>query len=500
MDARLLLVYLLSFNYKERNMKKIIYITCLSVGLLSGCQKELLKPESETAVATLDNAPFSTVGRIQGQVLGLYAGLRAGDFYGSRYLIYNELRADNYLNQSTNSVTAYQTYNYTLGNGAQEVTDFWSSAYSTINRCNLFIEGMAAKGTSIVGDATSKNYVAEAKLVRAISYYSLLQLYARPYYDGLGAKPGLPIRLTGNSVAGNYDLARSSVAEVYAQILKDLNEAETDLPATYGVAVTNVTRAHKNTAIAFKTRVYLTMQKYPEVITEANKIVSAAAPYTATTGVTLALQADITNVFKTPYTTSESILSMPFVTGTEAGGGQSALGSYFFGVKLYSLNPDGIIGDATYKTTDKRRSFITLSSGLPYMSKFPALAAAGYADYVPVIRYSEVLLNLGEALARSTNSLDAKAISLLNAVRSRSDATTVFTAGGFASPQALFDAFLKERNIEFLGEGLRSPDLLRLGLTIPGKGNVPAVPATSTQYIWPISGTELLYNKLMTDN
>ena len=134
------------------------------------------------------------------------------------------------------------------------------------------------------------------------------------------------------------------------------------------------------------------------------------------------------------------------------------------------------------------------------MSKFPTLAAAGYADYVPVIRYAEVLLNLGEARARSLNALDAQSIGLLNAVRGRSDATTVFTAANFASPQALFDAFMTERNIEFLGEGLRSPDLLRLGLTIPGKGNVSAVPASSSQYIWPISGTELLYNKLMTDN
>jgi len=481
--------------------KKLIYIVCVSLSLLTSCKKSLLTPESQTAVATLDYAQFSTVGRIQGQVLGLYAGLRAGDFYGSRYLIYNELRADNFLAQSSNSVTAYQTYNYTLGNGAQEVTDFWASAYSTINRCNLFIDGMAVKGVSVVGADLTKNYVAEAKLVRAISYYSLLQLYARPYYDGLGSKPGLPLRLTGNSVAGNYDLARSTVAQVYTQILKDLNEAETELPLSYGTtAVTNVTRAHRNTAIAFKTRVYLTMQRYADVITEANKIVSTTAPYVASSGVSLALQSDITNVFKTPYTTSESILSMPFVTGTEAGGGQSALGSYFFGVKLYSLNPTGIIGDAGYKATDRRRSFITLSGGLPYMSKFPTLAAAGYADYVPVIRYAEVLLNLGEARARSLNALDAQSIGLLNAVRGRSDATTVFTAASFASPQALFDAFMTERNIEFLGEGLRSPDLLRLGLTIPGKGNVSAVPASSSQYIWPISGTELLYNKLMTDN
>jgi hypothetical protein len=478
--------------------KQFIYITCIAAGLFSSCKKELLSPDSQTQVSTLDSAEFSTKARIDGQVLGLYTGLRNGNFYGSRYLVYNEVRADNFIAQSTNSVTAYQTYNFTAGNGAQEVTDFWGSAYNTINRCNLFIDGMASKGTGIVGDAVAKNYVAEAKLVRAISYYSLLQLYARPFWDGNGSKPGLPIRLKGNSIAGNYDLARSSVADVYAQVIKDLNEAEADLPLTYTTAVNNVIRAHKNAAIALKTRVYLSMQRYNDVIVEANKIVSPT--FTATTGVAHALEPDITAVFKTPYLSKESILSMPFVSGTETAGGQSALGSYFFGVKLYSLNPAGIIGNTTWAATDKRRSFVTISAGLPYLSKFATLPALGYSDYVPVIRYAEVLLNLGEALVRSANAVNPQAIALLNAVRRRSDPTTTFTAANFATSQTLADAFLTERNIELLGEGLRSPDLLRLGLTIPGKAEVPAVSPTSPQYIWPISGTELLYNKLMTDN
>ncbi|TKC00437.1 RagB/SusD family nutrient uptake outer membrane protein [Pedobacter cryophilus] len=480
--------------------KKFLYISILITVMMGGCQKDLLTPDSETQVSTLDLAQFSTVARIDGQVRGLYTGLRAADFYGGRYIVYNELRADNYVAQSSNSVTATQTYAYTLGNGAQEVNGFWASAYNTINRCNLFIEGMAAKGNAVIGDATGKNYIAEAKMIRAICYYSLLTLYARPYYDGNGSKPGLPLRLTGNSVSGNFDLARSTVAEVYTQVLKDLNEAEIDLPANYSTALNNTIRAHKNTAIAYKTRVYLTMQRYADVVTEANKIVPLVAPFTATSGVAHALQADITNVFKTPYTTTESILSMPFVSGTENAAGQSALGSYFFGVVLYSMNPTGIIADAGWKSTDKRRSFIGSRSGFTVLSKYPTLAASNYADYVPIIRYAEVLLNLGEALARSTTSVNPRAVALLNAVRNRSDATTTFLVTGFAAPQALYDAFLKERNIELLGEGFRSPDLLRLGLTIPGKESIPAVLPSSPLYIWPIPSSELLYNKLMTDN
>ena len=480
--------------------KTIIYTLALAAVMATSCRKEgALNPVSLNAVDFATS--FSTPDRIKAQVLGIYSGLKAGDFYGGRYIVYNEVRADNYINLTTNAVTAYQVWNFTTSNNAQEVTGFWGAAYSVINRCNLFIDGMTAGGSATVGTALAANYIAEAKMVRAIAYYSLLQLYARPYWDGNGSKPGLPLRLKGNSGAGDFDLARSTVAQVYAQIITDLNDAEAGLPLSYTTAYDNTVRGHRNTAIAFKTRVYLTMQRYADVITEANKIVSATAPFTATTGVANALQANVANVYKTPYTTTESILSSPMVVGADIVGGQTALGSYFHSVREYKLNDAGIVADAGWKTTDARRTLITSATvaNVPsqLMSKF---TSSPYSDYVPVIRYAEVLLSLGEALTRSTNSVDARAISLLNAVRQRSDATTTFTAANFATPQALYDAFLKERNIEFLGEGLRSPDLLRLGLDLPAKGTVSSVPSTDRRYIFPISQSELLYNRLMTDN
>jgi hypothetical protein len=484
------------------NMKRnIIYTLVWIAALATSCRKESkLNPKSVNAVDL--TASFTTPERIKAQVLGMYSGLKAGDFYGGRYIVYNEVRADNYINLTTNAVTAYQVWNFTTSNNAQEVTGLWGAAYAVINRCNLFIDGMAAGGSATVGAALAANYVGEAKLVRAIAYYSLLQLYARPYWDGNGSKPGVPLRLKGNSVADNYDLARSSVADVYKQIVLDLNDAETGLPLNYTTAYDNTIRGHKNTAIAFKTRVYLSMQRYGDVITEANKIVSANAPYVAPTGVAHALQANVANVFKAPYTTTESILSSPMNAATDVVGGQTALGSYFFSVREFKLNDAGIIADAGWKTTDARRALIgsaTISNvASKLMGKFAT--PSPYIDYVPVIRYAEVLLSLGEAIARSTNSVDAKAISLLNAVRQRSDATTTFTSADFANAQALFDAFLKERNIELLGEGLRSPDLLRLGLDLPAKGPISSVPASDRRYIFPISQTELLYNRLMTDN
>ena len=486
-------------------MKKNLFYILMAVGLvqMTSCAKEnFVNPVPTNAISDL--TAFDSKDRIEGQVRAIYASIKNAGMYGGRYQIFNDIRGGDFMNDRTNVVTGFDVWNYTPSNSStNSVQNHWSRAYYVINLANVFIDGMATKGTTVVGATLSSNFLAEARLLRAMSYFSLLQLYARPYWDGNGSKPGVPLRLKGNTGSDDYALARATVAEVYNQILTDLSFAETNLPLTNSNAFNNTTRAHRNTAIALKTRVYLSMGKYAEVITEANKIVTATAPFTATTGVAHALQADVTNVFKTPYTTSESIMSMPFASN-ETPGGQNQLG-YYYGPALfnggngeYSLLSTGIVASTDWKATDKRRSMVAVYSGKSYLTKYTV--ASTFTDYAPVIRYAEVLLNLAEAKVRSTNTVDAQAVAILNAIRGRSDASTVFTAGDFTNANALADAIVNERRIEFLGEGLRGTDLTRLGLDLPAKPGVSAIKATEQQYIWPISSTELLLNKLCKDN
>lgn len=485
--------------------KRNLYITTLAtIAVMSGsCKRDLLNPVPQTTVSA-ENA-FDTPFRVESQAVSLYGSLKSGSLLGGRYLVYGNIRGEDFLNETSNLVTGSDVWNMNVANSTTSVKTLWSQGYLTINRCNVFIDGMAAKGAAVVGAESAAGYVAEARLIRGLVYYSLLQLYARPYADGNGSKPGLPLRLVGITGPGSSDMARSTVDQIYTQIISDLNFAEANLKATNGTAILNTTRAHKNTAIALKTRVYLSMGKYPEVITEANKIVPAVAPFKASSGVANEMQADITNVFKAPYTTTESIFSLPMSSSAsplDYPGTQNSLASYFYftnstpGVTEFSLNPSGIIADAAWKTTDKRRSLVfKATSGKQFVSKFTA--PNPYTDFVPVIRWSEVLLNLAEARVRSTNSIDAQALLLLNAVRQRSDATTILAPASVAD---FTTALLNERRIEFLGEGLRAPDLTRLLLPIPGKGAAPGKGPTENGYIWPISSDELSLNKLMTDN
>jgi hypothetical protein len=294
------------------------------------------------------------------------------------------------------------------------------------------------------------------------------------------------------------------VADVYTQILTDLNYAEQNLPLAYSSSTLNVTRAHRNTAIALKTRVYLSMARYADVITEANKIVSTTAPFVAPTGVSHELNPSVVAVFAAPQETSESILSFPF-TAQDPPGTQNQLAYYYLpsttdgkgGNGEYSLNSaaGGILSNPGWAPTDARRiNFVTTAGSSSYLRKYPN--GTPYTDKAPVIRYAEVLLNLAEALVRSTSTVDPQALELLNAVRVRSNAVPA----SFTSANAMIDGILLERRIEFLGEGIRNIDIMRLNVPIPGKGPVPAIDPNNVLYVWPIPATELQTNKLMTRN
>ena len=122
----------------------------------------------------------------------MYSALKNGNFYGGRAVIAGDIRGEDFINETTNLVTGADVWALNpTGTSQNFVKNMWSQAYYVINLCNLFIDGMAAKGTSVVGTALSNNYVGEARLVRALSYYTMLQFYARPYADGNGNKPGL---------------------------------------------------------------------------------------------------------------------------------------------------------------------------------------------------------------------------------------------------------------------------------------------------------------------
>jgi len=490
-------------------MRNIYKISVAFVLLLTiGCSKEYLDPIPQTSLSDL--SVFDNKDRVVAQVNGMYAAVKNGWYLGGRYEAVGDMRGDNFIPLSNNSYVNFNTWNHLEISATMEVNDIWNQIYSSINVINVFMDGLKSnwdggKLKTIITQEEYDQFNSEALTLRAMCYFDLVRLYAKPYIQGSGSNLGVPLRLKAEKSAVGNDLARSTVDEVYTQILADLNAAEPLAISTYGDDNLNTTRIHKNTIIALKTRVFLTKGDWAGVTTESAKIVSTSAPFVAPSGVANALTANWSSIW-TANTTKESIFSMPN-TDINNGGGQSAITWYFCsesGESVYLIATSPVY--AAMDPTDIRRSSMVklpATSSTPdefFLSKYTHQTTL--SDWCPVIRYAEVLLSRAEALVRSGGTVTQGAVDLLNAVRTRSFPTGAYTLASFATATDFYTAVLQERNFEFLGEGIRSFDLMRLGLDIPAKigltmGDVGAIAASSSAYIYPMPSGELSLNKLL---
>lgn len=478
-------------NKSKLGLVKVALVSLPLLAMVSSCKKDFLNLAPELTLP--EESSFATASRIEAQINGLYGSLKHGRFYGGRYLIYNDIRAEEFVNRTNNGVTGLTTYQHTNDASDTYIADFWNHGYLTINRANKFLADFDNAPAGVVTEQQEAAFRAEAKFVRALAYYSLVQLFAKPYTLDKGVSKGLPLRLQPETSSANNELAPSSVAAIYDQILKDLNDAEVGLPDTYSSAKLRTTRAHKNTAIALKTRVYLSMGFYTDVKVEANKIVSASAPFASPNRVAHKLQADVVSVFRAPYTSDENIFSFP-MADTNAPGTQNQLGYYYNAGNIeYYLNKTGlgIFANSAWSETDKRKVNLTSAYSAAWQILTKWSAQSPYIDWIPVIRYAEVLLNLAEAEAESEGGSLERSLALLEAVRKRSDAGFTFPT---LSRAELIQAILTERRIELLGEGFRAPDIRRRLLPMESIGAGASIPVTDERYTFPIPTGEVQTN------
>ena len=493
-----------------KNLLKYSLLVLLASVMFTSCHDELLEPVPELAISDL--SAFDTRDRVTNQVRGIYAAFRSGEYLGGRFFVYNDIRSDDFLNHQANGVTGLMTWNHGLTSSTGEVQNLWVAIYAAINRVNLFVEGLEANrsrliGQNIITQAEFDQFKGEALALRGLAYFHLMQLYARPFNQnpaGLGAV----LRLTASRSGAGNDMARSTLQQTYDQILTDLNDAEGLLPtlaAGTANSVPLVTRINENTVIALKTRVHLHMNNWPAVRTEANKIVSATAPFVSPIGVRHGLAGTFVSIFRPPYTTAESIFSMPF-TAAELPGTQNSLSHYFAGSTIggneYSINLTSRVWTSTaFPATDTRRTLVTTVVMAGVDRIFLAKYSVPNIDWAPVIRYAEVLLNLAEAEAMIAWP-STRAVDLLNSVFLRSNpGGTALLVTDFATRDAFIDRLLLERNLEFMGEGIRNMDTKRRLLPHLGKpGATGSVPHTALNYVWPIPDNERVVNQLIQPN
>lgn len=192
--------------YKKIYYAGLIAITALSVG----CKKLLEERPQSGIVPSFFNSPSGVLGGIA----GVYNDLRSA--WGTEGFSLQAVGGtDEHLMGASNSTVPFFTYNG-LTTGAMN-GGWWNTAYQDINTLN----GVLEFGQTVDLPATTRaQYLAHAKFLRAFWYYHLVQTFG-----------DVPLNTTFITVPSSA-ASRQPIAEVYAQMIKDLTEAAADLPNT----------------------------------------------------------------------------------------------------------------------------------------------------------------------------------------------------------------------------------------------------------------------------
>ena len=480
--------------------KKFIWPAALALALslgLSGCKDALTIEPQQSIDATTG---FNTSQKVAAAVVGAYARLDQPRLYGTDLILVPELLAGNgYINFDGSFQNYRQLRNHTQISNNSNAEGIWTQSYDAINQCNLILANL-----SPVTDAGQKSqFEGEASFIRGTMYFELVRLYAQQYQPGgNNTQPGVPINLTAVTTVEQADvkLARSTVEQVYAQVVRDLRNAIAKLPTQ------NITRASKYSAEAMLARVYLQQGNYPAARLAADDVITSSGAR---------LQGSVGAVFAN-RNSSESLFEIQQNDQNNAGTSNDGLATYFAG---YSPNGDqGVLygrGDVSittafanqYGSGDVRgpdtlsaiqtSKLIYLSDGNTRVGRYRTIKWRTYGQNIPIIRLAEMYLIRAEADVRASNPVVATQD--INLIRTRSGAVPKSTV-------ILADVLL-ERQLELAFEGFRIHDLRRTnGIVIaavaatPTTPAVAAVPASDRRFILPIPQREINNNPNLTQN
>jgi len=469
------------FNFAAKAM-------LLSV-LLAASSCDVLTQDPPSAFSV--NDAFSNADRIAQSAAGMYDGLQNAEFYGGRVLIYGDVRSDD--TPFVAYFTGISDFSATSANGL--ASNAWYGGYRTIFAANSFAQNLAANPGKI-SQALTDQYNGESQFIRAITLFQLCNLYAQPYnFTADGSHLGVPIQLVAPDATGAFSpdqkLARSSVKDVYAQIEKDLLSAATLLPASSATpSFSTVARATKGAAEAMLMRLYLYKGDYANALIRANNVIGLNV---------FSLNAAPVTTFRAPYYTRESIFSVAMNTQDNPNT-NNALGQHYSPTGRADITVAPYSALSILGATDLRRTTLltTANAGNIYTTKYTAVS-----DWVPVVRYAEVLLTKAEILAiqnQSAATVNTDALALLNQVRTRSGATA-YTAASFTGATAgadLLTAVRNERRLELAFEGHRLYDLFRYKQSVVHNGQT--LPFGDNRLIFPIPLTETQINSNLVQN
>ncbi|GAA4302916.1 RagB/SusD family nutrient uptake outer membrane protein [Compostibacter hankyongensis] len=224
-------------------MKPKIYLLLIAFwGLVSACKKNLDIPPMNVVG---DDDIFSDISGIDSYMARIYSELPIEDFKWSPNNGFNA-----YYYGSPASVTG-EAISRDPQSATENIDAFWGNAYRLIRECNYFMETLPSYAGNF-SDAQVKNWSAEARFVRGMTYFALVKRFGGvPLVDSVLTRPGESITDITQNIE-ELKIPRASEEVVYDFIARDLDSAYANLPETNQAG-----RANRYAAAAFKSRAML---------------------------------------------------------------------------------------------------------------------------------------------------------------------------------------------------------------------------------------------------
>lgn len=406
---------------------------------------------------------------------GMYEALKGNsnlvDYYGQQFFVYGDVHAgDDYQYNNiggSNRASFYYDMNYQTASEFTSSTSSsnvaWKSPYIVIGRANRIIA--AAEGGALSDAAEAKatidQYAAEAKVLRALAHFDLVRIYGKPYTEDQGASLGVPL-VTG-VLESNAKPARSTVAEVYTQVVKDLTEA-----ISSNALATETEPGYVSVwgAKAILSRVYLNMGDYANALSVAEDIIknSGAALWTRDQYFK-AWDASTPNesefLFRLNVAGSTDSNDLNGIGNLQQREGYKEMVATKKFVDMLTSDPEDVRNDMFLPAT-AGKEVATYGTNKVYLNKLRGQGGnLRNVTIVPIIRLSEVYLTAAECAFRNNDK--TKAVEYLNdLVKNRT--TTVASLA--TVDNITLERILIERRKELIGEGQRYFDALRNNETI----------------------------------
>ncbi len=458
---------------------------------------------------------FSSRADAEAAVLGGYAPMASYFDYGGSYFIAvenpSEMVQNVYLTQSQ---VELNDFTYTSSNDIIS-NDVWQNEYLIISGANNAVDGIPL--VKSMQDAEKSQLIAEAKALRAFTYFRLVRLFGDiPYLDEFVTDPSTVAELT-----------RTPASDVYTYIIEDLEYAKQHLPNSYTSDLRS--RISKGTAYTILADVYLTLGDWAKAAENAEYVINHAGDFG------YALMDNFKDLYDglTGDDLAEHVWSVDFEN--EVGlypyntWGFSAFfapsGTDYDGWSVNTSN-EGTLNSFDDRDYRKKVSFITeapISGEMkpytefyaprPHIGKYVTRNKSLYDGKdnwnVSIYRYAEVLLIAAEALNEVNGGPTSETYKYINQVRARArnydgvqtdfppDFQTGMSQGEFR------EAVLKERCFELAFEMKRWFDIKRRGMIMSVFGPDSPEPHPNVQpyhELFPIPQAERDKNPNLTQN